>query len=181
MPDSPPPLAPVVVLIGNPHAGSRTSNVAAAVVDEYRTQSGDHSSAVRTIELADAVSIGFDETAVPPRAPQPDALDAVTGARLLIVATPSYKGSYTGLLKVFLDRVVAGALAGATALPVVIAGSPLHLSRTASDLTTLLRELGADVPTTVDVLESALDTAAPVITDAVRTITAHLLQDTPTA
>jgi len=88
--------------------------------------------------------------------PQPDAWDAVTSADLLVVATPSYKGTYTGLLKLFLDRYPAGALDGVRAVPVAVAGSPDHAGATAADLLRLLRELGAVAGSGVAVLESQL-------------------------
>jgi FMN reductase len=37
---------------------------------------------------------------------------AVSAAELVVVASPTYKGTYSGLLKLFLDRFVADALRG---------------------------------------------------------------------
>lgn len=139
-----------VILNGNPRAGSRTGAFAATLAAQLGAV------APHVVELAEAIAIGIDAAPVAPARPQPDAWDAVAAADLLIVATPSYKGTYTGLLKVFLDRYPAGALAGVRAVPVAVAGSPAHAEATAADLLRLLRELGATAPSAVAVLESQL-------------------------
>jgi FMN reductase len=157
-----------VILNGNPRAGSRTAAFAATLAAQLGSPSP------RVIELADAVAIGFDGDPVPPVRPQPDALDVVTSADLLIVATPSYKGTYTGLLKVFLDRFAAGALAGVRAVPVAVAGSPAHAEATGADLLRLLRELGATAPSAVAVLESQLSDAEAIAARHAARLTAEL-------
>jgi FMN reductase len=143
-------MSELVIVNGNPRPGSRTAALASALADElgYTPR--------RVIELADAVAVGFGPDPVAPRTPEPDAVDAVTRAQVLIVATPSYKGTFTGLLKVFLDQFPAGALTGVTAVPVAVAGSPAHAEATAGDLLRLLRELGATAPSAVAVLEAQL-------------------------
>ena len=47
----------------------------------------------------------------------------------MIVASPTYKATYTGLLKLFLDRIAGGALAGVTAVPVMLGGHWRHSLR----------------------------------------------------
>ena len=70
----------------------------------------------------------------------------VLGSDVLVVASPTYKASYSGLLKAFLDRFATGGLAGANAVPILLGGTPDH--RLAVDLhfAPLLLELGAKVP-----------------------------------
>jgi FMN reductase len=70
---------------------------------------------------------------------------ALREADLLVVATPTYKGSYTGILKVLLDQLPANALAGKRAVPVVTAGIAPQAAAAESLLRQLLVELGADV------------------------------------
>jgi FMN reductase len=176
MPDATPT---VVVLVGNPRPGSRTSAVATAVADAIREQ--DDTVEVRTIELADAIGISLDGTATQPVKPQPDLLDVVRSARLLVVATPSYKGSYTGLLKLVFDQLPHQALGGVTAVPAVVAGAPVHLRTTTADLIRLLTELGASVPATVELLESELASAGPQIAHAARQAAAELFAVSPTS
>ncbi|MEV8610856.1 NAD(P)H-dependent oxidoreductase [Amycolatopsis sp. NPDC051373] len=50
--------------------------------------------------------------------------ERVAGSDLVVIASPTYKATYTGLVKAFLDRYAAGALAGVTAIPVMTGGSP---------------------------------------------------------
>jgi FMN reductase len=86
-----------------------------------------------------------------------DALEQVTAADLVVVASPTFKGTYTGLLKVFLDRLPHRALAGTIALPVLVMGAPQHALAVEVHLRPLLVELGATVPTPgLAVLESQL-------------------------
>jgi FMN reductase len=73
-------------------------------------------------------------------------LAALTSARFAVVATPTYKGSYTGLLKSFLDHVAAGQLRGVVAVPVMTVGSPAHTLAAEVHLRPLLVELGAVIP-----------------------------------
>ena len=44
-----------------------------------------------------------------------------------MVATPIYKASYSGLLKLFLDALSPDALRGKTVLPLATAGNSAHL------------------------------------------------------
>lgn len=102
------------------------------------------------------------------------------GADLLVVASPTFKGTFTGLLKVFVDRLPRGALRGTVAVPLMTAASPLHRHAVDSYLRPLLVALGARTPAPgLSVLEAqfqALDeplagwaaTAVPALTEAVR-------------
>ena len=154
----------VVVLVGNPRPGSRTRSVAERLATELGAD------AAVVLELADLSGVTWTAEPAVPAAADEQALDTVRAARILIVATPSYKGTYTGLLKLFLDRFEAQALAGVTAIPVAVAGSPDHASATAADLARLLGELGAEVPATVALLESQL--AAPDFSGAISAVRA---------
>jgi FMN reductase len=65
---------------------------------------------------------------------------------VLLVASPTYKATYSGLLKAFLDRLATGSLAGKTAVPVLLGGAPNHQLAVDVHFTPLLLELGAVVP-----------------------------------
>jgi len=145
----------VIALSGNPRPGSRTTaaanelagRVAAAVLDV------EPGAAARTVDLADLAGEIF--APVHPRVDE--ALAAVRDARLLIVATPVYKASYTGLLKSFLDLYGPNGLAGVVAVPLVVSGNPAHALAGEVHLRPLLVELGAVVPArSVTVLDSQL-------------------------
>jgi FMN reductase len=72
----------------------------------------------------------------------------VASSTLVIFASPTYKGSFTGLLKLFLDRVGTGALAGLTAaVPLMLGGDLRHALAPEVFLKPVLVELGASCPT----------------------------------
>lgn len=152
----------LVVLVGNPRSGSRTRVVAEHIAALLPGTSG------VVLDLAELTGISYTGEAVAADYPDEDALDRVRGARVLVVASPSYKGTYTGLLKLFLDRLPHLGLADVVALPISVAASAAHAAATAADLARLLRELGADVPAQVAILESDLD--APDVAQAVEAI-----------
>jgi FMN reductase len=69
----------------------------------------------------------------------------VEAAQVVLVATPVYRASYSGLLKVFLDQLAEGALAGKVAVPIASGGGPSHLLAIDHGLRPLLTSLGATV------------------------------------
>lgn len=133
-------MASILTLVGNPQTASRTrligESVAAALAERSGASVGD------TIELSDAAGELF-------RVPS-DTVDAlrarVREADVLIVASPTYKATYTGLLKAFFDRFDAGDLRGVVAVPLLTIGSPAHALAVEVSLRPLLVELGASVP-----------------------------------
>jgi FMN reductase len=135
----------VVVLSGNPRPGSRTLKLAVAVGDTL----GEVGTVVDIGELG-AGLLDPDDRATA------EAVAAIRGAAKLVVATPTYKGSYTGVLKVLLDRLPTGGLEGIAAVPVVTAGIRPQAEAAAGILVALLRELGASVATPVLATEPEL-------------------------
>ena len=73
------------------------------------------------------------------------ALASVAAAPLLIVATPVYRASYSGLLKCFFDLLPLNALAGKVAIPIATGGSPAHSLVIDYALRPLLASVGARV------------------------------------
>jgi len=73
------------------------------------------------------------------------ALLELLDAALLIVATPTYRSTFSGVLKVLLDQLPANALAGVLAIPVVTADIQAQADVAEAFLARLLRDLGADV------------------------------------
>jgi FMN reductase len=129
----------VAVVVGNPKAGSRTLRVARAAADALSGGGTEH----LVVDLADVASELFDfaSTSVPPLLAQ------VAASDLLVVASPTYKATYTGLLKAFLDRYANDALAGCVAVPVMTGAAALHALAPEVSLRPLLVELGASTPT----------------------------------
>jgi FMN reductase len=71
----------------------------------------------------------------------------VIDADLVVWATPTYKATYTGLLKLFLDQFGAGELHGTTAIPLMLGGSPTHALAGELTLKPVLSEIGCSCPT----------------------------------
>jgi FMN reductase len=149
-----------VVLAANPKPQSRTLHVARLAADAVcRTVGldGGH----QEVDLSGlARRLLLDE----PSAAVEDALEQVVRSDLLLVASPVYKGSYTGLLKVFLDRLGYQALSSVIALPVLVMRAPQHALAVDLQLRPLLLELGAATPAPgLAVLESDLGQPGTVI------------------
>jgi FMN reductase len=143
-----------VTVVGNPRPASRTRAVAVAAADAITRAPGltaDH----ETVDLC----VLARHLLLPDASPAvEDAIDQVTAADVLLVASPAYQGTYTGLLKVFADRLPHRALDRVTALPLMLVGLPRHAPAVDAYLRPLLIELGADVPVSgLAVLESDLD------------------------
>ncbi|GAA0985872.1 NAD(P)H-dependent oxidoreductase [Acrocarpospora macrocephala] len=128
----------VVTVVGNPKPLSRTFRAAEAVVAALVGRPPD--------EAVDIIGLGADlmdwtSSTVAQK------VDLLASADLAVIASPTYKGSYTGLLKIFLDRIAAGRLAGVTAIPVMLAADPRHALAGEVHLKPVLSELGASCPT----------------------------------
>jgi FMN reductase len=126
----------VGVLVGNPKPGSRTLRAALTIRDALNATAGP------VIDLADLAGDLFDYTSE--RVAQ--AVEDVKSVDVLVVASPTYKATYTGLLKAFLDRFGAGSLRGITAIPLLVAASDRHALAVEVHLKPLLAELGLRVP-----------------------------------
>ncbi len=142
-----------VIVVGNPKPASRTLAVATAAAGAI-TRAAGLAGSPQTID----VCVLARHLLLPEPSPAvEEALDQVTEADLLLVASPTYKGTYTGLLKVFLDRLPHRALGRAVALPLMLMGVPEHAPAVDAYLRPLLIELGATVPVPgLAVLESDL-------------------------
>jgi FMN reductase len=161
----------ITAVVGNPRPASRTLGVGAAVAERIAT--GFEEADVHVIDLAVHASRLFqpDELA--------DELDRVRSTDVLVAVSPTYKASYTGLLKAFLDRLATGVLGGAPAVPVMTGGAPNHSLAVDVHLRPVLLELGGSCPTAgLYVVESQLpdldavvgawwETARPALTAAV--------------
>lgn len=147
----------LTAVVGNPRQGSRTHRLTEA----FLAKLGDAVGAKTT--LVDLPALGA--ALLDPSQPQvAQAREQVAGSDLIVLATPVYKATYTGLLKLFLDGYGTDGLAGTTAVGLIVSAAPHHLLATDIHLRSLLVELGASVPTrSVTVLESQLEDAGPVL------------------
>jgi len=131
----------IAVVVGNPKPGSRTLGVATAVADTLAVELGVAGSHL-IVDLAEHASELFDWGA--PRLSQLTA--EVAAAGLIVAASPTYKATYTGMLKAFFDRYGSNGLAGSVAVPLMTGGAPIHALAVEVHLRPLLVELGAAVP-----------------------------------
>jgi FMN reductase len=145
MPTPSPVSGPVVALVGNPRPGSRTADLAVVLAAALaRRLDAGPPTLLDLAQLTEEVGPPLGADSAERYAP---ALARVRTAGVLVVATPTYKGSYTGLLKSFLDHIAAGLLHGRVAIPVTTVGHPAHTLAADVHLRPLLVELGASVPT----------------------------------
>ena len=158
--------ASVVVVSGNPRAGSRTSSAASEVGRQVASHLGAPAPVI--LELSEVGSELFALSR-----PRTDRyLSTLARASVAIIATPVYKASYTGLLKSFLDLYPAGGLSAVVTVPLVVSGSPAHLRAADDHLRSLLSELGTRGPTpSVALVEAELTSLDVKINDwAVRSL-----------
>ena len=129
----------IAVVTGNPKPASRTHGVALAVAGPL---SAAGSQAHLVVDLSEHAASLFD-----PSAAELSRLTAeVAEADIAVFASPTYKASYTGLLKAFLDRYGNNGLAGTIAVPVMTGGWAGHALAVEVHLRPVLVELGATVP-----------------------------------
>ena len=125
------------VVVGNPKPASRTLEAALFVGREL--------GGVEPGLVVDLATVGpelLDWSS--PRVG--DLVTEVGAADLVVVASPTYKGSYTGLLKLFLDRFAGGTGLTGLAVPLMLGGSAAHALAPELLLRPVLTELGATVP-----------------------------------
>jgi FMN reductase len=142
----------IVGIVGNPRAESRTHGLARTLC------------AALLAELPGSTDSEVDLAPFGPRVLDPgddevdEAVRRVLHADVLVLASPTYKGTYSGLLKAFLDRIGHRALEGTRAVPILLGGAPDHSLAIDVHFAPLLLELGASVPARgLFVLESEVE------------------------
>ena len=143
-------------VVGNLKAPSRTSRLAVSVAESILRFAGEpvDPEAISVIELSSLASSLFTWG----DAQVAEAKSRVLDCDVLVVASPVYKASVTGLLKAFIDQFGHDELAALPTVPVMIGGSPLHYLAVESQLRPVLIEVGASCPTRgVYVLEQDIE------------------------
>lgn len=128
---------PIAVVVGNPRPASRTLTAASYVARELAGKEADLVVDLATLGPAVLEWADPDVTAL---------VDHLGKAALVVVASPTYKGAYTGLLKLFLDRFAGGTGLTGVAVPFLLGGSPAHALAPELALRPVLTEIGATVP-----------------------------------
>lgn len=126
-----------VVVVGNPKPNSRTRAAAELVAERLTGAPATH--VIDVVDLGPGL-LGWGDPAVA------GAKEIVKAAELLVVASPTFKATYTGLLKLFLDQFGAGELGGVTTFPVMLGGSLAHALAPELTLRPVLVEIGASCP-----------------------------------
>ena len=126
----------VAVVVGNPKPESRTLAAATYVAREL---AGEPDLVVALATLGAALLDWSDPEVT-------DLVKQVGAAELVVVASPTYKAAYTGLLKLFLDRFAGGTGLGGLAVPLMLGGSPAHSLAPELTLRPVLTESGGTVP-----------------------------------
>jgi FMN reductase len=162
-----------ILLVGHPTPGSRTLAMSTRAAESIRAALFRHGVTVTRPVLVDLSVIAPGLLCGGPDVD--GAAATVAGAGLLVVASPTFKASYTGVLKTFLDLLPQNALAGTVAVPLMTAAASRHRFAVDAYLATVLAELGAVVPCRgLSLLEAEFpapeqtfatwcDTASPVI------------------
>jgi FMN reductase len=125
------------LVVGNPKPKSRTLEAGALLLRKLTGREPDL--------VADLIELGAGllEFGHPAVAAQ---VAAVAGADVVVFASPTYKATYTGLLKLFLDQFPSDGLAGVTAFPLMLGAGPAHAMAPDLLLKPVLVELGAICP-----------------------------------
>ena len=132
-----------VGISGSPSSTSRSR----LLVQQALERMADGGVQTRLIDLGD-----LPAGALLGREQHPDvagALEAAMGAQVLVVGTPIYRATYTGVLKVFFDLFPADALRGTVTLPIATGGGPAHLLMLDHGVRPLIASLGGLTTATV--------------------------------
>lgn len=113
----------IVAIVGSPTPHSRTRSLIAGIQERIAHEACATARLVDIAELVPCLGVRSREDASPALE---EALRAVEQADLLLVGSPVYKGSYTGLFKHFIDLVDYKSLAGVPVALLAIGGSDRH-------------------------------------------------------
>jgi FMN reductase len=125
------------VIVGNPKPKSRTLD--AGILVARKLTGRDPDMVVDIIDLGSGL-LGWGDIGVT------DSVQAIQSMDILIVASPTFKATYTGLLKLYLDQFPTDGLLGVTAFPLMLGAGPAHAMAPDLLLKPVLVELGASCP-----------------------------------
>ncbi|GCL70635.1 FMN reductase (NADPH) [Paenibacillus naphthalenovorans] len=129
----------IAIIVGSPNKVSRLNGLTRFVEEKLQASGNVQLNWVQVTELPpdDLIYARFDSQDVRLANGKVQEADAV------IVASPVYKASYTGVLKTYLDLLPQGALEGKIVLPLFIGGTISHLLSIDYALKPVLAALGA--------------------------------------
>jgi len=122
------------VVVGTPKPASRTLNAGKLLAEALTGGPVDH--VIDVVELGPGL-LGWGDEAVAA------AVKTVQESSLVVFASPTFKATYTGLLKLFLDQFAGGTgLKGVVSVPLMLGGGPAHALAPDLLLKPVLSELG---------------------------------------
>lgn len=153
----------ILVVSASPSEKSKTAVLAQYVADHLSSK-GMEARHLRLRDLPPDALVRADVK----NAEVSEAVDLLKDADGVVLVTPTYKASFSGLLKIFLDLLPQYALAGKATLPLATGGTLAHALMLDYALRPVLHALGARHSVQGHfVIESVLDPASPdLITDA---------------
>jgi FMN reductase len=146
----------LAVVVGHPSACSRTHAVSLRAARRLQQALGAGGVALAGPHLIDLAELGPGLLGQRGNGSSADAaLETVRQVPLVVVASPTFRGACSGLLKLFLDLLPRNGLENTIAVPLMTAGIPAHRRAVESTLRPVLLELRAQVPTAgISVLET---------------------------
>ena len=128
----------ILLLGGSPHIPSSSSRLLQHIGDQLALHGHAYSKLdVRDLPARALLQADYADAQIA------DAVRAVAEADAILIATPIYKASYTGLLKAFLDLLPQDGLAGKLVLPLATGGGHAHTLALDYALRPVLHALGA--------------------------------------
>ncbi|WP_058047953.1 NADPH-dependent FMN reductase [Janthinobacterium sp. Ant5-2-1] len=128
----------ILLLGGSPQLPSSSSRLLLHIGEQLALQGHSYAQLhVRDLPARALLLADYDDAAIA------RAVRAVADADAIVIATPIYKASYTGLLKAFLDLLPQDGLAGKLVLPLATGGGHAHTLALDYALRPVLHALGA--------------------------------------
>ncbi|WP_233543919.1 NADPH-dependent FMN reductase [Salinisphaera sp. Q1T1-3] len=128
-----------MLIAGSPGIPSRVATAADHVA--WRLQEQGATTATFDVNAFDPAALLYADTESPAIRQY---LARVAEADAIVIATPVYQSSFSGVLKLLLDPIPQNGLRNKIALPIASGGSPNHLLVLDYALTPVLSALGAD-------------------------------------
>ncbi len=129
----------IVIITGTPTKPSRLHGVVSYVSEQINQQGVKvHHIDVVDIPAEDLLHANWNSKVIKL------AIRQIADAHAVIVATPIYKASYTGILKAFLDLIPEKGLENKVLFPIIMGGTKAHLLMMEYALKPVLSVLGAN-------------------------------------
>jgi FMN reductase len=128
----------LAVVCGNPKPKSRTLEAALFVAERLCGRPADI--VLDLVDFGPSLLVWGDPKVT-------EAVESVRQSQVAIFASPTYKGTYTGLLKLFLDQFPSDGLVNTTAFPLMLGAAMGHAMAPDLLLKPVLVEIGATCPT----------------------------------